>query len=357
MERGRCGERHPEGTLGKLFRWDITKREQPGPEISQRPGGLLNAVRLACRHVAEKARFVHVNSEFILTYAATLPLETLVRPAHDPATHYLGHGEDTLAFFITLDSINFGSGYFPHLRKRPGMSGYFTIASSLNDHFLQNGPFSAEALTEVSTEECTRIFGQDPDNKEIQRLMQHFARALNDLGHYLQGSMDGSFLRLVESANHSAETLALFLVTNMPYFQDIVPYAGVWVPFLKRAQLTAADLAIAFEGQGPGRFDDLNHLTIFADNLVPHVLRMDGVLIYDDELLRQINEEWDIGSGSAEEVEIRACALHAVELIVQELRKQGRAVNAMQLDYLLWNRGQLPRYKAHPRHRAQSVYY
>ena len=36
---------------------------------------------------------------------------------------------------LVLDSINFGSGWFPTLRKRPGMSGYFTVASSL-DRFL-----------------------------------------------------------------------------------------------------------------------------------------------------------------------------------------------------------------------------
>ncbi|MEZ5167114.1 MAG: hypothetical protein R2695_11730 [Acidimicrobiales bacterium] len=32
---------------------------------------------------------------------------------------------------LSLDAINFGSGYFPYLRKRPGMSGYHTVASSL----------------------------------------------------------------------------------------------------------------------------------------------------------------------------------------------------------------------------------
>jgi hypothetical protein len=40
------------------------------------------------------------------------------------------------------------------------------------------------------------------------------------------------------------------------------------------------------------------------------------------------------------------------------LRAAGRPVLAMQLDYLLWNRGQAPAYKqAKPRHRARSVFY
>ena len=53
------------------------------------------------------------------------------------------------------------------------------------------------------------------------------------------------------------------------------------VPFYKRAQLTAADLSLAFDGKGLGSFEDLDQLTIFADNLVPHVLRVDKVLLYE----------------------------------------------------------------------------
>ena len=46
------------------------------------------------------------------------------------------------------------------------------------------------------------------------------------------------------------------------------------LPFRKRAQLAVADLARA--GVAPGL--DLSPLTMFADNLVPHVLRLDGIL-------------------------------------------------------------------------------
>lgn len=94
----------------------------------------------------------------------------------------------------------------------------------------------------------------------------------------------------------------------MPYFKDVVPYNGLHVPFYKRAQLTAADLALAFEGQGPGCFNDLDRLTIFADNLIPHVLRVDKILDYEDSLANRIDTEDLIPAYSHEEVEIRACA-------------------------------------------------
>jgi len=53
-----------------------------------------------------------------------------------------------------------------------------------------------------------------------------------------------------------------------------------------------------------------------------------------------------------EEREIRACAVHACELIASELGVAPRI-----LDGWLWNRGQLPRYKAVPRHRTRTTAY
>ena len=44
-------------------------------------------------------------------------------------------------YMLTLDAINFGSGWFPTLRKRPGCSGYFTVAWALADHFRCDGPW------------------------------------------------------------------------------------------------------------------------------------------------------------------------------------------------------------------------
>ena len=140
-------------------------------------------------------------------------------------------------------------------------------------------------------------------------------------------------------------------------FNDVELYDGIEVPFYKRAQITAADLSIAFKGRKWGHFNDLDQLTIFADNLVPHVLRIDGVLIYEESLIERIAAGTLIPAGSPEEVEIRACAVHAVELVKNEIRKTGQTITSPDLDNFLWNRGQQPNYKAVPRHRTQCVFY
>jgi len=318
---------------------------------------ILDDIRNGCRYVAQQARYVRIDDKRIPGYARSLPLCDIEHPEIDPLSHYLGHGEDTVAFFFTLDTVNFGSGYFPCLTKRPGMSGYFTVAASLTDHFTRSGAFSARELNALSAHDCALIFGQDRDNEPIMELMALFSEALNDLGALLLKKYGGSFIALVETAGQSAETLVT-LLAEMPCFRDVETYDGREIPFYKRAQLTAADLALAFKGKQWGCFNDLDRLTIFADNLVPHVLKLDGVLRYDHKLDERIAREELISAGSGEEVEIRACGLDAVERMVESLRQDGHDVTSMQLDYLLWNRGQSPQYKKFkPRHRTRTMFY
>lgn len=317
---------------------------------------ILDQVRQSCRAVAEKGEYVKLDFAMIPEYASSLPLERIFFPEHHPEYHYLGHGADTVAFFLTLDTVNFGSGYFPFLTKRAGLSGYFTIASSLNDYYRKNGPLSAAALAAITMEDCCQVFKQGAISVPVRELMDLFATALRDLGRYVLERFDGSFTAVVDAAGGSAEKLAE-LLSEMPFYRDVEKYGDLQVPFYKRAQIASADLHIAFDGKGPGKFHDLDRLTIFADNLVPHVLRVDGVLSYDQGLLERIEREELIPIGSPEEVEIRACAVHAVELIVEEWHRHGEQVTAMGIDNLLWHRGQDPYYKSRPRHRTRCVFY
>jgi len=318
---------------------------------------LFKEIRDASRAVAERAEFVRIDHSVLKKYALAIPAAEMAAQKLDPSRHFLDRGADTAAFIVTLDTVNFGSGWFPHLKKRAGLSGYFTIASALNDLFRAEGPLTASRLADLNGAECASILGQDPESPLAYELMQRFATALNDLGRLLIDSYRGSFTALIESAGDSAERLVQ-LLSAMPFFDDVAQYRDQRVPFYKRAQLTAADLALAFDGRGWGRFDDLGELTIFADNLVPHVLHIDGVLRYNPDLAARIDREELIPAGSVEEVEIRAGALHAVELMAAELSGAGRPATAMSIDFLLWNRGQSPLYKlAKPRHRTRTVFY
>jgi hypothetical protein len=284
-------------------------------------------VRAASAHIAANAQWVRIDPDALAAVEPGPPAEL------DPASHYLeGSEEDVAHYLLVLDAVNFGSGWFPTLRKRPGCSGYFTVAWGITERYRHTGPWTNAELRALRADELAELLGQPRDHE----LMALFAQALRALGAFLG---DRSALGLVREAGGSAERLATMLAAGMAMYDD----RG----FYKRAQITGADLALA----GVARFGDLDRLTIFADNLVPHVLRCDGVLTYDERLAAHIDAGRPLRAGPQER-EIRACAVHACEQIAARL-----GCRAMELDHWLWNRGQAPAYKAVARHRCRTVYY
>jgi len=259
---------------------------------------MVEEIRAACARVAERARSVRVVEAAIEPYARMLP--AVSPPVPDLPDADL---ETRAAFSLTLNAVNFGSGWFPTLRKPEGLSGFRTVEAALR----ARGPWRAGALVGIGAEEVARTLGQDPRHE----LMALFAHALDELGRRVRDDHGGSFLALARAGGGS------------------VHLAGI----------------------APA--DDIAALTLFADNLVPHVLRLDGVLEFAPELIARIEREELIERGSPEEVEIRACALHAVELLVAA----HGATTATAVDNALWHRGGEPRYKARPRHRAPCTAY
>jgi Potential Queuosine, Q, salvage protein family len=305
---------------------------------------VLSHLRRACEQVAEQARHVRIEPAAVPAYAAALPLDAPPAPP-DPTAHVTdGSLEELSAFWLTLDAINFGSGWFPTLRKRPGRSGYFTVARAVRERFDAHGPWTPAELSALEASDLAGALRQDPSHE----LMGLYAASLNDLGRHVADEFGGGFAEVVQAADGSAVAL-VELLASWRCFSDTSTYDGIELPFLKRAQIAAADLAAARVAE----FGDLNRLTVFADNLVPHVLRLDGILWFEPGLVERIERGALLEPGSAEEIEIRACALHAVELIVAE-RAGSRASD---IDRLLWNRGQEPRYKASPRHRCRCTAY
>ncbi|MGA2469988.1 MAG: queuosine salvage family protein [Solirubrobacteraceae bacterium] len=288
--------------------------------------GLCDGVRTHCGTIAAAAQSVRIDLD------RAPQLDAAVTPTLDGGCHFLdGEPEDVARYFFTLDSINFGSGWFPTLRKEPGRSGYATIAGRLTSQFRVHGPWSNEELRAMSTTTIATTLGQPADHE----LMALYAQALRGLGRWLG---EDSALTAVGDAAGSAEQLATNLSQGMAMFRE---------PFYKRAQLLPADLALA----GVAEFGDLDQLTIFADNVVPHVLRCEGVLVYDDALAATVDAGELLPPGR-EEREIRACAVHACERLAAKQDVQPRI-----LDNWLWNRGRAPQYKARPRHRCRCVHY
>jgi hypothetical protein len=303
---------------------------------------LPDEVRAACAWVMERARHVHVVESEVEGYAKGLAGDAAGEPVAEEWTN--DDPEDAAAFAICMNAINFGSGWWPTIRKRAGLSGYGTIAAGLRERCSASGSWRPEELATIEASEVAEVVGQDPSHP----LMADFGAALRDVGEHLLTEFDGRYLGAVEGASTIPDLSACFAAWDA--FADVSSYEGREVPFFKRAQLAAADLHRA----GVANLPDVKLLTAFADNLVPHVLRADGLLRLDHDLTAAIEAEELLPHGSPPEVELRAAAVHAVELLSAAT---GGRLSPAEIDSALWNRGAAPRYKSRPRPRSRNTAY
>lgn len=319
------------------------------------PADIFDQIRDGFRFVASRAAHVRICEDQLNEYAVSLqprpPTNTL-----DDAHHYVTQDAEALAAYILiLEAVNFGSGFEEALVAegwpRIDNSLYYTVSTALKESFEAYGPWSAQILKQASVEDMHAVF-KLPRARMGQALASLFAASLNELGQFIEQEYDGRFMGLIEASNGLAANL-VSLLGRLPGFMDVHDYQGRDVPIFKRAQITVADLHLAFSRIGRPLFGDIDRLTIFADSGVPLVLRLDGVLTLSPDLARQIETGAYIASGSAEEIELRCCAAEAVERLAAI-----KGMRVMDLDHVLWHRSvEDPRYKASLAHRTLSRFY
>lgn len=260
--------------------------------------------------------------------------------------HYFDNGPLTVQYLFVLDALNFC--FWPDKDL-----SYDHLALGLKEA-LQNDKsvFDADRLQKITGPQLRELLKWPrPLPLENERV-----RLLHEVGLELERSFEGKASKLVESCGKSAANLVALVTRHFPGFRDHSVYKGHQVFLYKRAQIFAADLWGAFEGQGYGEFNDISSITIFADYIVPAVLRQLGVLRYSSDLASIIEANREIGSGSEEEVELRACSIYAVEKMRELLsKKSGNQVLSVELDLWLWSFGIQCQSLQH--HRTLSIYY
>ncbi|KAL2531792.1 Queuosine salvage protein [Abeliophyllum distichum] len=306
----------------------------------------MEEVRSTSAWVASHASHVIVDSSGIEKVAGSMK-DAIPKVEWDfEGIHYFDNGPLTVQYLFVLDALNFC--FWPDKDL-----SYDHLASGLKEA-LQNdkSAFDADKLQMYSGPELRKMLKwKRPLPLEDERV-----RLIHEVGLVLERSFEGKASKLVESCENSAAKLIALITSHFPGFRDHTVYKGHQVFLYKRAQIFAADLWGAFKGQGYGEFNDIGSITMFADYIVPAVLQQLGVLRYSSSLSNIIKSNSEIGSGSEEEVELRACSVHAVEEIRELIyRKSGKQVLSVELDLWLWSVGiQYPALQHHRKKKEMS---
>ena len=264
------------------------------------------------------------------------------------------YGPLTCQYIFVLDSLNFC--FWPADNVE-----YDTLAICLKRVLERDeSAFNAANLLSITEEELQSWFS----SVHIPLLSERVER-LRELGSGLLEEYDGLACNVVAQAKNSAVQLVKLVLRSFQGFRDTAVYKGMLVHFYKRAQILVGDVWAAYGRQTKFgnkdsiyRFDDMDQLTMFADYRVPQILRQMSILEYREDLARRIDGCEEILFGSDEETEIRAATVMAVDRLQQALTQRGAAkLLVVELDWLLWQRGEAMKDGLLPHHRTLTVYY
>ena len=320
----------------------------------------MEEVLKTAKYVSAKSQAVGLDKEALIRFCGTLVQQGIKVTPWDNRYHFRGSDEETVAYLLVLDSLNFC--FWPPLGSLKWeiddplgrLSGYYALAASLKRAMESGFPITeAGYLAELSLDQLKQILG----GEGVLQLLEDRLKILQELGQVLLEDYGGKGHQLVETAQRSAVKLARLLADRLSSFRDTAAYQGHNTFFYKRAQIFAADLHGAFGGKDWGHFTDIDALTAFADYKLPQVLRQLGILRYTRALAQKVDQKILLESGGPEEVEIRTNTIWAVELIRQELDRLGEGLRAFEIDHLLWHLGQEAVFKKKPYHRTLTIFY
>lgn len=327
-----------------------------GAETQCAPDNFVVSFKSNYAFVARNAQHIEINYDILESYATNLPalaLDDILDTDH----HFIsGQPEADLSYIISLDSMNFGSGFQEQIKSEgydQPEGFYFKVAGVLKAHYEQNGALTANDLANMTALDIANLLGlpELSSNPYSFRLASKYSSSVQEVGAYVNAYHNGSFSEMIYACQGRAENF-IHMLTRLATYNDSSSYRGQRVPFYKRAISCAADLQDLYLSQGKTLFNDIGILPCLADCDIPHVLRLDNILKYDGELSDVIDSQSLIESGSAYEVELRACAVHAVEIMAA---KSGRS--AIEIDRILWHRAQEDAYKARAPHRCETKFY
>ncbi|MCL4437680.1 queuosine salvage family protein [Patescibacteria group bacterium] len=189
-----------------------------------------------------------------------------------------------------------------------------------------------EFCSKLSKEEFSHVLR---GNIEIPLLEERW-KILREIGLNMTAKFGGKAKNLITEANGDAQKLLELIVQNFPSFLDAATYKGKEVYFYKRAQLLVADIFQIFGGKNFGALENMDQITACADYKLPLILRNLGILEYAPALAEKIDNKTEIQKGSAEETEIRASTIWAVEFIKEEVKKRSPQIMSFQINDDLW---------------------
>ncbi len=306
--------------------------------------------------VMRQARHVSIDQAAVERWAGSVRAAEVRPSGHDLLIHLPGTPAEQANLVLLIDALNFCFWSPQPIELVWRGETYRRFEAMLVSIMLAARAERAWAdprfWLRVSAEEIRQVLS----GRGQLLMMEERERIIRETGRTLLDRFDGQFIHAVDSVNRRAWDLAVLLMTNFDSFRDVSKYRNQPVFFMKRAQICAMDVSLAWEMQGHPGLTGLEHLAAFADYRLPQALRELGILRLSTPLAEAIERQEEIPADSEEEVEIRAGTIQAVERMRQAAEREGKSLPTWQIDCYLWRLGR-DRTATVDHHRTRTIFY
>ena len=148
-------------------------------------------------------------------------------------------------------------------------------------------------------------------------LFEERFKIIKEVSAIVNDKMQGNFYQYIKDITSDIELFET-IIANFPSFKDERLYNKQTIYFYKLAQLLTSDILHIREQKEKIKVN-YTHLVGCADYKIPQVLREFGILNYDNNLAKIVDNHIEIPINSIYEVEIRANVIAIINMINKKL--------------------------------------
>jgi len=314
------------------------------------------------KYVVENSKYVSLDKNKIDKTIADKILERFNKGLdneYELGANLTGSVEDDLQLIFIENSVNFC--FWPNrgepkwevewLNGEKTFGGWFGLVACFKRANKEGVPIlDSKYLSNITLEEASEFF-RGKNGIEIPLLKERVIN-LREIGDILQKKFGGKIINLLKASDFDAIKIVKNIAENFPCFKDISYLDNKEVVFLKRAQICPNDFSYVLKNT-ENKIINLDKLTAYADYKLPQLLRMFGIINYNQFLAEKVDTMTEILHDSREEIEIRSATIWAVELLRQRIGK----LIAGEIDNVLWLLSQEIQGESKPYHHSRTIFY
>ncbi len=310
---------------------------------------MLENIIISCNYVSKNSKHVTIDEEKLNLFVENIKDIKMNHWLSSSPFGLLDLSDETIINFLLIyESINFSFWGEPKwtIDTNIGkLDGSIALLYVLLQYVKES---KSTDFSNISKKDFLKIL---KGNIKIPLFEERF-KIIKEVSAIVNDKMQGNFYQYIKDITSDIELFET-IIANFPSFKDERLYNKQTIYFYKLAQLLTSDILHIREQKEKIKVN-YTHLVGCADYKIPQILRQFGILNYDNNLAKIVDNHSEISINSIYEVEIRANMITVINMINKKLNYKYCRIDINDFIYMQKNN---KNFKMRPYHLTRCTNY